>query len=63
MFSFKPWKLLCDLMSWKAFSSEALDVSLGKASRTAEGLAERIFEMEDWIASGRRARSATARLP
>jgi hypothetical protein len=40
-----------------------LDVSLGKASRTAEGLAERIFEMDDAMESGRRARSATARFP
>jgi hypothetical protein len=50
-------------MSLKTFSSEALDVSLGKASRTAEGLVERILEIEDAMESGRRARSATARLP
>jgi hypothetical protein len=63
MFSFSPWKLLCDLMSAKAFSRDALEVSLGKASSTAEGLDSRILEMEEAIESGRRARSATARLP
>jgi hypothetical protein len=63
MLSFRPWKLLCALMSAKASSSEALDVSPGKASSTAEGFADRILEMEDWIESGRRARSATARFP
>jgi hypothetical protein len=63
MLSFSPWKLLCDLMSAKAFSNEALDVSLGKASRTADGLAWRTLEIEAWMESGRRARRATARLP
>jgi hypothetical protein len=63
MFSFKPLKLGCSLMSLNAFSREALDVSLGKASRTALGLASRILEIEALIESERRARRATARLP
>jgi hypothetical protein len=50
-------------MSANAFSKLALDVSLGKASRTADGLACRILEMEAWMESGRRASRATARLP
>lgn len=61
--NFKPSKLLCALMSAKAFCKEALDVSDGKASRTAEGSVERMFEMDDAMESGRRARRATARLP
>lgn len=63
MLSFRPWKLLCDLISAKAFSKEALEVSVGKDSRTADGLADRTFDMEAWMESGRRARRATARLP
>jgi hypothetical protein len=62
-FKFKPLKLWCAFMSAKAFSSEALEVSVGKASRTALGLVSRILEMEARIESGRRARRATARLP
>lgn len=60
---FRPAKLLCALMSWKAFSREDLDVSVGKASRTALGLLVRMVEMEEAMESGRRARRATARLP
>lgn len=46
-----------------AFSRDSLDVSEGKASRTAEGLDERTLDMHDARESGRRARRATARLP
>jgi hypothetical protein len=53
--SFRPAKDLCDLMSRKACSREALEVSVGKASRTASGFADRMVEMEDAIESGRRA--------
>jgi hypothetical protein len=63
MFNLSPWKLLCALISAKAFSREVFEVSLGKASRTADGLAERMVLMEEAMLSGRRARRATARLP
>jgi hypothetical protein len=50
-------------MSANAFSKDALDVSLWKASRTALSFVERTLEMRVCRFSGRRARSATARLP
>jgi hypothetical protein len=63
MSNFSPAKLLCALMSAKAFSRDALDVSLGKDSKTALGLADRMVLIEEAMLSGRRARRATARLP
>lgn len=50
-------------MSLKAFSSETLDVSLGKASRRTSGLVSRTLDMTESRDSERRARRATARLP
>jgi len=62
-FNFNPLKLSWAWMSAKAFSRDALEVSLGKASSTASGFVERTLEMQLSRFSGRRARSATARLP
>ena len=50
-------------MSWNAFSIDAFDVSDGKASSIASGELCRIVLITDASDSGRRASSATARLP
>ncbi|KAH8627905.1 hypothetical protein IG631_17673 [Alternaria alternata] len=62
-FSFRPLKLSCALISANTFSRDAFEVSLGNASSTAFSLVERTLEMTVCRFSGRRARSATARLP
>jgi hypothetical protein len=61
--NFNPFKLSLCLISPKARSNDSFDVSVGKASRTASGCDFRIVEMTLSRFSGRRARSATARLP
>jgi hypothetical protein len=63
MSNFKSLKLSCFLMSANAFSSDSLDVSLGKASSTAEGFEARILLITEEREEGLRARRAMARLP
>ena len=63
MSNFSPAKLPCALISSNALASCSGEVSEGNASITLPGASERSFAASSWRGSGRRARSATARLP